>query len=85
MSPCFLVRFEIVLTCKIFIEAFPFKLIFRALKQFNLDKDDLDFFFGRPLKETIVAFGLAVDEQPDGSFLLRPIEEEERDSNRKVQ
>jgi Fe-S-cluster containining protein len=56
-----------------------------AAEQFGLDKESLDFFFGRPLKETIIAYGLAVDEQPDGSFLLRPVEEEENETDRNVQ
>lgn len=56
-----------------------------AVEQFALDKESLNFFFGRPLKDTIIAFGLAVDEQPDGSYLLRPIEAEEIESNRKAQ
>jgi hypothetical protein len=30
----------------------------------------MDFFFGGPLTETIVMFGLKVERQADGGFLL---------------
>lgn len=36
----------------------------------NVPMDQLDFYFGRPLVETIGAYGLRVARQPDGTFLL---------------
>lgn len=36
--------------------------------------DDMVFFFGRPLSECIRTYGLTVETQPDGSFLLTTIE-----------
>jgi Fe-S-cluster containining protein len=45
-----------------------------AADQFGLDEESLDFFFGRPLSQTIEAYGLKVKAQPDGTLLLTPIE-----------
>ncbi len=45
-----------------------------AADQFGLDEESLDFFFGRPLRQTIEAYGLKVERQPDESLLLTPIE-----------
>ncbi|MEJ2716473.1 MAG: YkgJ family cysteine cluster protein [Deltaproteobacteria bacterium] len=45
-------------------------------EKFQLAPDSMDFFFGRPLRETIEIYGLTVVEEPDGSFLLRPISDE---------
>ena len=45
-------------------------------EKFQLVQDTMDFFFGRPLRETIRMYGLTVVEEPDGSFLLRPIDYE---------
>ncbi len=36
----------------------------------GLPMEAMDFFFGRPLTETIVMFGLKVERQADGGFLL---------------
>jgi Fe-S-cluster containining protein len=36
----------------------------------GLNPEEMDFFFGRPLIETITRFGLQVVQEPDGSFLL---------------
>jgi Fe-S-cluster containining protein len=44
-------------------------------RKLGLPVDEMDFFFGRPLTETIVMFGLKVERQPDGGFLLTTIEE----------
>jgi Fe-S-cluster containining protein len=35
----------------------------------------MELFFGRPLRQTVEAYGLKVEEQPDGCFVLRPVEE----------
>jgi Fe-S-cluster containining protein len=48
-----------------------------AAEHFNLAPDTLDFFFGRPLRQTVHIYGLAVKDQPDGTFLLTTIEGEE--------
>jgi Fe-S-cluster containining protein len=46
----------------------------RVAERFGLAADTLDFFFGRSLRETISDFGLRVEQQPDGSFMVTPIE-----------
>jgi Fe-S-cluster containining protein len=43
-------------------------------EKLNLDPVVLDFFLGRPLSEAVKAYGLKVDQYPDGSFLLCPTE-----------
>jgi Fe-S-cluster containining protein len=43
-------------------------------EKLNLEPAALDFFLGRPLTEAIKAYGLQVEQCPDGSFLLSPIE-----------
>jgi Fe-S-cluster containining protein len=48
-------------------------------EKFQLAPETMDFFFGRPLSETITMHGLTVVEEPDGSFLLRPIDREAGD------
>jgi Fe-S-cluster containining protein len=39
-------------------------------EKLDVDADELDLIFGRPLTETIAMFGLKVVREPDGSFLL---------------
>jgi hypothetical protein len=39
-------------------------------QKLELRMEEMDFFFGRPLTETIVMFGLKVERQEDGGFLL---------------
>jgi Fe-S-cluster containining protein len=39
----------------------------------GLNPEEMDFFFGRPLTETITMFGLQVVQEPDGSFTLTTI------------
>jgi Fe-S-cluster containining protein len=39
-------------------------------QKLGLRIEEMDFFFGRPLTETIVMFGLKVEHLPDGGFLL---------------
>jgi hypothetical protein len=39
-------------------------------RKLGLGVEEMDFFFGRPLTQTIVMFGLKVERQPDGGFLL---------------
>jgi Fe-S-cluster containining protein len=43
-------------------------------QKLELPIEEMDFFFGRPLTETIVMFGLKVERQPDGGFFLTRIE-----------
>lgn len=45
-------------------------------EKLNLRPETMDFFFGRPLREIIAVYGLKVEDQPDGSFLVTPIEED---------
>jgi Fe-S-cluster containining protein len=47
-------------------------------ERLGLNADEMDFFFGRPLIETIIMFGLKVTREPDGSFLLTTIESDNR-------
>jgi len=42
----------------------------RADERFQLGADTLEFFFGRSLREIVSAYGLEVEEQPDGTFLV---------------
>jgi len=42
----------------------------RAAERFQLAADTLDFFFGRPLREVVSAYGLRVEDQPDGTILV---------------
>ena len=44
----------------------------------GLNPEEMDFFFGRPLTETITMFGLQVVQEPDGSFLLTKIKSSNR-------
>ncbi len=37
--------------------------------------DSIDFFLGRPLQAAITNYGLELEQQPDGSFLLNPVEQ----------
>lgn len=39
-------------------------------ERLDVNPDELDLVFGRPLTETITMFGLKVVREPDGSFLL---------------
>ncbi len=39
-------------------------------EKLGLKPEEMDFFFGKPLKETITMFGLQVVREPDGSFNL---------------
>jgi len=41
----------------------------------NLEPEGLDFFFGRPLAESLKQYGLKLTEQSDGSFLLTTLQE----------
>lgn len=42
-------------------------------EKLGLNPEEMDFFFGRPLTETITMFGLQVVQEPDGSFILTKI------------
>ena len=53
---------------------FDFYLRPFAHEKLNIPLEETDFFFGRPLIETIVMFGLKVIREPDGSFYLTRIE-----------
>ncbi|MBI5568842.1 MAG: YkgJ family cysteine cluster protein [Desulfomonile tiedjei] len=44
-------------------------------EKLDLDPDAMDFFFGPPLSKTVELYGLQVEEQPDGSFLLTMVEQ----------
>lgn len=44
-------------------------------KQLGLPLQTMELFFGRPLSLTIEAYGLKVERQSDGSFLLTQVEE----------
>lgn len=49
---------------------FDFELRPMVVEKLGLLPDEVDFFFGRPLVDTIGMFGLKVVREPDGSFLL---------------
>lgn len=44
-------------------------------KKLGIDSGEMDFYFGRPLTETITMFGLQVVREPDGSFFLTILDE----------
>jgi hypothetical protein len=49
---------------------FDFHLRPFVAQKLGLMIEEMEFFFGRPLTETIVMFGLKVERQPEGGFLL---------------
>ena len=49
---------------------FDFHLRPFLAQKLGLRMEEMAFFFGRPLTETIIMFGLKVEKQPDGGFLL---------------
>lgn len=49
---------------------FDFQLRPFISEKLGLHASEMDFYFGRPLTETIAMFGLQVIREPDGSFLL---------------
>jgi len=53
---------------------FDFHLRPFLAQKLGLRIEEMDFFFGKPLTETIVMFGLRVEKQADGGFLLTRIE-----------
>jgi Fe-S-cluster containining protein len=55
---------------------FDFHLRPFLAQKLGLRIEDMDFFFGRPLTETIVMFGLKVERQPDGGFFLTRLDSE---------
>ncbi len=46
-------------------------------ERLGLTFETMELFFGRPLHQTVEAYGLKVEQQPDGCFLLTPIDERE--------
>jgi len=46
-------------------------------ERLGIADDDMVFFFGRPLRDCIEAFGLKVEQQADGSFLLTQVQQAE--------
>lgn len=44
-------------------------------EQFQLSRETMHFFLGRPLRESILYYGLTVQDQPDGTFMVKPVEE----------
>jgi len=49
---------------------FDFELRSMVVERLGMLPEERDFFFGRPLVETVGMFGLKVVKEPDGSFLL---------------
>ena len=45
-------------------------------ERLNLPSEAMEFFFGRPVRDTIDAYGLKVEEQPDGTFLVTLVEDD---------
>jgi len=48
-------------------------------EKFSLDPETMDFFFGRALRESINIYGLNLEVQPDGSFLLTQLISQKED------
>lgn len=57
---------------------FDFHLRSFITEKLELNPDEIDLYFGRPLTETITMFGLQVIREPDGSFLLTTIKSSNR-------
>ena len=57
---------------------FDFHLRPFVADKLGLNPEEMDFFFGRPLTETIAMFGLQVVREPDGSFTLTKIKSSNR-------
>jgi Fe-S-cluster containining protein len=55
---------------------FDFHLRPFVSQKLNIPVDEMDFFFGRPLVETIRRFGLQVIKEQDGSFFLTRVRAE---------
>lgn len=53
-----------------------------AREQFDLDENVLDMIFGRPLSDAVRPYGLVVEQQPDGSFMLTVSEEYDESGDR---
>ena len=49
---------------------FDFNLRPFVSNKLGVDQDEMDFYFGRPLTETISMYGLKVIRESDGSFFL---------------
>lgn len=47
----------------------------QAMEELGISEGALDFYFGRPLTRILHQFGLQLKERPDGSFLLKRVEE----------
>ncbi len=45
-------------------------------ENFEVDPEVLSLFFGKPLKDSLPPYGLKVDQEPDGCFVLSPAEED---------
>ncbi len=43
-------------------------------ERFGFDAETMDFLLGSSLREAIAQYGLVLEEEPDGSFLLKPVE-----------
>jgi len=46
-------------------------------EKLRVDSETLDLFFGRPLKDSLEYYGLTLDEQEDGTFVLRLVDDKE--------
>lgn len=47
------------------------------VENLGVARDSIVFFLGRPLQDAIINYGLELEQQPDGSFLLKPVEQQE--------
>lgn len=43
-------------------------------ERFQLAPETMTFFFGRPLSDCLAPYGLMLQQQPDGSYMLSPVE-----------
>jgi Fe-S-cluster containining protein len=50
-----------------------------VMDNYKLDKETLSFFFGRPLKDTLFLYGLKLEQEADGCFMLMPTEQSPSD------
>ena len=53
---------------------FDYEIRLLIPEKLDVDPDEMGLILGRPLTETIVMFGLKVVCEPDGSFLLTPLD-----------
>ena len=66
-------RGEVAIDAIIDLMRFDYELRPFVAHKLGIPMEEMDFYFGRPLFQTVVMFGLKVDQLPDGTFSLSKI------------